>query len=63
MRRLQTFITKSIEEVLYKVTWPTYEELQSNAILVLIASLIFAVAIGLIDWGFRNITGWFYHNF
>ncbi|MEM7382834.1 MAG: preprotein translocase subunit SecE [Bacteroidota bacterium] len=63
MRKLQTFIVKSIQEVRYNVTWPAYEELQGNAILVLIASLIFAVAIGFIDWGFRNITEWFYRMF
>jgi preprotein translocase subunit SecE len=34
--------------------------LQGSAILVLVASLIFAIVIGLIDLGFSNGLTWFY---
>jgi preprotein translocase subunit SecE len=37
--------------------------LQSSAILVLVASVIFALVIGLIDFGFNNALHWFYREF
>jgi preprotein translocase subunit SecE len=45
------------------VTWPKFNELQSSAILVLVASLIFAIVIGLIDISFKEIVQWYYKNF
>lgn len=38
-----------------KVTWPTYSELQNNSILVLVASLLFALVIWVMDLGFENL--------
>ncbi|MEM7055427.1 MAG: preprotein translocase subunit SecE [Bacteroidota bacterium] len=61
MKKLSIFTIESIKELQHKVTWPAYKELQSSSTLVLIASFILAVAIGLIDIAFRNIIGWFYN--
>jgi preprotein translocase subunit SecE len=47
----------------YKVTWPKYTELQSSSILVLVASLIFALIIGVMDLAFDNVMSWFYQEF
>ncbi|NJO02118.1 MAG: preprotein translocase subunit SecE [Bacteroidia bacterium] len=63
MKKLVDFVKDSFNELRYKVTWPKYNELQSSSILVLIASLIFALLIGAIDFGFENILGWFYDSF
>ena len=49
------FFRGSYDEVKNKVTWPTYSELQSSTILVLVASLIFAIVIGVMDFGFKNL--------
>ena len=44
-----------------KVSWPTYKELQESSILVLIASLIFALIIGIMDLVFKGVLkDWFY---
>ncbi|MFM7485446.1 MAG: preprotein translocase subunit SecE, partial [Cytophagales bacterium] len=53
----------SIDEIKNNVTWPKFSELQSSAILVLVASLIFALVIGFIDLGFKNALAWFYKEF
>jgi preprotein translocase subunit SecE len=45
------------------VTWTKYSELQNNSILVLIASLIFALVIGLVDFLFDKGLDWFYKSF
>jgi preprotein translocase subunit SecE len=63
MEKVKDYILDSIEEVRNKVSWPKFNELQSSAILVLVASLIFALVIGLIDLGFKNALAWFYREF
>lgn len=63
MLKLKTFILESVDELKNRVTWPKYNELQSSSILVLVASLIFALVIGVIDFGFDNAMNWFYNAF
>jgi preprotein translocase subunit SecE len=50
MQKLKTFLMESIDEMKNKVSWPKYSELQNSSILVLVASLIFALVIGLFDF-------------
>ena len=40
--------------------WPSWDELQNDAIVVAIASVIIALIIYLMDQSFNNILGWFY---
>ena len=63
MEKVKNYILESIDEVRNKVSWPKFNELQSSAILVLVASLIFAMVIGFIDLGFSNVLAWFYREF
>ena len=63
MQKLKKFVLDSVDEMKNKVTWPKYDELQSSSILVLVASLIFALVIWVIDLSFENTMGWFYDNF
>jgi preprotein translocase subunit SecE len=61
--KLKKFIADSIDELRNKVSWPKYNELQSSSVLVLVASMIFAIIIGAIDFVFDNIMTWFYNEF
>ncbi len=63
MQKVINYIKESWDEVRYKVTWSKYSELQSSAILVLVASTIFALVIGGIDWVFNTGLEWFYKTF
>ena len=63
MAKIVEFFKESYDEMVNKVTWPTYSELQNKSFLVLIASLIFALLIGVIDLGFDNALTWFYEEF
>jgi len=47
MSKFVTYIEETKDELFNKVTWPTWAELQSSAILVAVASTI----IGLLVWG------------
>ncbi|WPR75509.1 preprotein translocase subunit SecE [Algoriphagus sp. NG3] len=60
---LKNFVLESYDEMVNKVTWPKFSFLQNSAVLVLVASLIFALFIGVIDLGFENIMTWFYDLF
>jgi preprotein translocase subunit SecE len=63
MANLVEFVKGSVDELKTKVTWPSYNDLQSSAALVLVASLIIAIIIGIMDLGFENVMTWFYRNF
>jgi len=63
MKKIKKFILESYEELRHKVSWPKYSDLQSSSVLVLVASLIFAIVIGLIDLAFDNILTWYYNAF
>ena len=63
MDKVITFLKDSVEEIRAKVTWPTYEELQKSSTLVLVASFIFAIVVGLVDFVFQNGMTWFYGSF
>jgi preprotein translocase subunit SecE len=58
------YFKESYSELIHKVTWPSWEELQSSAIIVMIATIIIALIIAVMDLGFKNlmetIYGWFY---
>ncbi len=58
-----SFFNVAYDELLHNVTWPKYADLQNSSILVLVASLIFALMIGLFDFGFENAMKWFYNEF
>jgi preprotein translocase subunit SecE len=51
--KLQQFFKESYQELTQKVSWAKYSTLQAQATLVLIASLIFAGIISLVDLAFK----------
>jgi preprotein translocase subunit SecE len=63
MQKIGNYFAESWDEIKNKVSWSSYSELQGSAILVLVASTIFALVIGAIDWMFKTGLGWFYKEF
>lgn len=63
MNSLVEFIRASYDEMVNKVTWSKYSSLQRSSLLVLIASLIFALLIGVMDLGFENAMTFIYNAF
>ena len=49
MEKVKEYVLASYNELVNKVTWPPMSELQSNTILVLVASLIIALVIFAMD--------------
>jgi len=63
MEKLRARFSEYTEELLYKVQWPSLEELQSSTITVLVASIIIALMIGLMDLVFQTSMGGLYSLF
>jgi preprotein translocase subunit SecE len=63
MQKIGNYFAESWEEIKNKVSWSSYSELQGSAILVLVASTLFALVIGAIDWMFKTGLQWFYREF
>ncbi len=55
MSKIGTYVKESYKELTTKVTWPTWDKLQSSALLVMIATVILAAIIWLIDFVIRTI--------
>ena len=54
------YFKESYSELMHKVTWPTWSELQSSAILVMVTSLLLALVIWVMDFSFDKIMGFVY---
>jgi len=55
MSEIKKYVLESFDELRNKVSWPSWKELQSSSILVLIASFIIAIMIYLMDLGFGQL--------
>jgi preprotein translocase subunit SecE len=60
MAKVGAYIKECYIELKDKVSWPSWEELQSSVILVMIASLIIALTIFTMDIGFQTMMNLFY---
>ena len=61
--KLLAYIEDSYDELVHKVSWPSWSELQSSAIVVSIASLIIALVVYLMDISFQTLLEQFYTLF
>ncbi|MDD2292619.1 MAG: preprotein translocase subunit SecE [Bacteroidales bacterium] len=55
MSKIGTYVKESYKELTTKVTWPTWDKLQSSAILVMVCTLILTVIIWVMDIVFKTI--------
>jgi len=60
MERISLYLKESYDELLNKVTWPTWPKLLQDSRLVLIASLILSLIIFLMDMAAQGLLGLIY---
>ena len=60
MRRFINYLKESYAELTKKVSWPTWDKLQSSAIVVMVASVIFAIVIFAMDFCFQHLMSFIY---
>jgi preprotein translocase subunit SecE len=63
MAKIGTYIQESVDELFNKVSWPTWSELQNSAVIVMVASVIFAVIIFIMDRSFMKLMEIIYSLF
>ena len=56
-------VKESYNELVHKVSWPTRKELAQSSVIVLIASIILALIVWLMDWCFESIMTFVYGLF
>ena len=49
MDKIRMYLTESYNELMHKVTWPTWPNLTSSTVVVLIASLLIALVVFVMD--------------
>ena len=52
MASFKTYLSESYNELMNKVSWPTWKELQGSAIIVLVTALIISLIVFLMDFIF-----------
>jgi preprotein translocase subunit SecE len=60
MKKIKTYIQEAYNELVHKVTWPSWTQLQNSAVVVMIASTIMAVVIFAMDFSFRKFMTFIY---
>jgi len=61
--KLRLYLQEAYDELVHKVTWPTWKELQSSALVVMVASLIISLLIFVMDISFENVMKFIYGLF
>ncbi|MEI6883439.1 MAG: preprotein translocase subunit SecE [Bacteroidota bacterium] len=61
--KVVNYISESYDELMHKVSWPSWAELQGSAIVVSVATLIIAIIVFAMDEVFRNVLEQFYKLF
>lgn len=73
MSKFRNYINETVTEMTQNVSWPTWKELQSNTLIVVVASVIFAALVFIMDTGFgiapqegaawKGVVGYIYSFF
>lgn len=60
MNKFISYIRNSFTEVKEEVSWPKYGELQTSTVLVVVASIMFAFFVGVVDWALKILVQFVY---
>ena len=70
MSKFGEYVKSSYDELVHKVSWPTFKELQSSAVVVAVAAIVIALIVFVMDivfgvqsWGWKGLLGYFYQIF
>jgi preprotein translocase subunit SecE len=63
MMKIKAYIQETWNELIHKVSWPTWSDLQNSAVVVMIGTVIISLIIFAMDVSFRNIMEMIYSLF
>ena len=59
MSKFGEYVKSSYDELVHKVSWPTFSELRNSAVVVAVASLVIALIVFVMNYVFgTNVGGW-----
>lgn len=61
MEQIKIYLIESYNELVNKVTWPTWADLISSTRVVLVGSLIIAIVVLVMDFISKQFTGFLYN--
>jgi len=63
MKKVRAYFNDTYSELVTKVSWPAWKELQGSAVIVMIATLITAIVVFIMDAAFNKIMDLIYNFF
>lgn len=63
MNKIQTYFRDSYRELMEKVTWPNWQQLQQSTMIVLVATLVITAIVWVLDLGSSSILKFVYSLF
>ena len=61
--KVANYLQETYSELIHKVSWPSWTDLQGSSVVVLIASLIIAMVIFAMDFSFQHVFEFLYKIF
>ena len=63
MNKIGAYFNDSYKELVEKVTWPTWIQLQQSTVIVLVATLLITAIVFVMDLASRELLGFIYSFF
>ncbi|MEP6750433.1 MAG: preprotein translocase subunit SecE [Bacteroidota bacterium] len=63
MNKVSAYFSESYKEMVEKVTWPTWAELQQSTLIVLVATFLITVVVGVMDFASSSVLKLIYSFF
>jgi len=63
MNKISTYFRDSYQELVEKVTWPTWAQLQQSTIIVMVATLIITAMVWMMDFSSNQLLKMIYSLF
>ncbi len=63
MNKITTYFSESYKELVEKVTWPNWTQLQQSTIIVLVATVLITAVIWVMDFGANSLLKLIYSFF
>ncbi|MBM3443899.1 MAG: preprotein translocase subunit SecE [Bacteroidetes bacterium] len=63
MNKIQSYFRDSYNELMEKVTWPNWQQLQQSTMIVLVATLVITAIVWILDLGSSSVLKFIYSLF
>jgi preprotein translocase subunit SecE len=63
MNKISTYFRESYKELVEKVTWPSWAQLQQSTVIVLVATLVITLVVGVMDIASSTVLKFIYSLF